>query len=283
MTWKTLPAAVDRCIKRYESLQKSYFSTHSTASKAMQKQGTGALPQWPHELILKECSLLGGESLIKAGIDSEKIHFKAHALGVASLPLNAPETINAPAPPKPLSPEKLQREFSTYPCDHHACADAGSRRIFTGIIKCTRSGSGCLLVSFFRQYDHPAVGRRPGDVVYDAGAFNGNSTCKFLRTVGSLKALLACGLRPKAYADSLRHINGEENITLGSLGFWSQDADLPILRIAGGANVCRENIANGTVPAGSWAALRRKRPELPILSGTPHTIRRETTPHASAQ
>ncbi|MFK7989937.1 MAG: FkbM family methyltransferase [Sandaracinaceae bacterium] len=63
-----------------------------------------------------------------------------------------------------------------------ALGDARSRTIFTGLIRARIEGdTGYHAISRHREYDHPLVRARPGDVVIDAGAYTGKSALQFFR------------------------------------------------------------------------------------------------------
>lgn len=66
-----------------------------------------------------------------------------------------------------------------------AFEDDESRRILAAILRQRITGElGYLRVSRFVEYFHPIVKAEPGDVVVDAGAFNGATSAAFARAVG---------------------------------------------------------------------------------------------------
>ena len=206
------------------------------------------LREFPH----KTCRLFVRRTTayMTAAIEYADAYFKAHALGLTTLQIDAPHIDAFLTPRTPiLSPEAFHEEFERYNQVYFSLADAESRRIFAAVLKYRLTGDfGCIPVSHYRQYDHPLVQARAGDVACDAGVYNGNTTYKFSRTVGAAGKVFAFEPMPKAYQDSLRRINGKENVVLEELGLWSREDTLYIRPAEDGVSNCRTTPDAACIP-----------------------------------
>lgn len=78
-------------------------------------------------------------------------------------------------------PDLLSRHRSALEAVHDALVDDSSRRIFASLVRGrVESDAGYIRISHHREYDHPVVRARPGDVVVDGGAYTGLSAMRFL-------------------------------------------------------------------------------------------------------
>lgn len=84
-----------------------------------------------------------------------------------------------------LRPEVLISRFCDYAEVYNALEDAASKKVYIGAILAQLSGDGGFIpVSNYYQYHHPLVMAEIGDVVYEGGCGDGETTRGFSRTVG---------------------------------------------------------------------------------------------------
>ena len=83
------------------------------------------------------------------------------------------------------APDYLERHREQLELLWQSLADNESRLVLAAILRQRTTGDcGYLRVSRFAEYCHPQVRAEPGDVVVDAGAFNGATSAAFARSVG---------------------------------------------------------------------------------------------------
>lgn len=83
------------------------------------------------------------------------------------------------------APDFLERYRAPVERLWRALEDEESRLVLAALIRQRVTGDhGYLRVSRFDEYFHPRVKAEPGDVVVDAGAFNGATSAAFARSVG---------------------------------------------------------------------------------------------------
>lgn len=83
------------------------------------------------------------------------------------------------------APDYLERHRDALELLWRSLADDESRSILAALLRQRTTGDhGYLRVSRFAEYCHPHVKAEPGEVVVDAGAFNGATSAAFARSVG---------------------------------------------------------------------------------------------------
>jgi FkbM family methyltransferase len=83
------------------------------------------------------------------------------------------------------APDYLERHREQLELLWQSLADAESRLVLASILRQRLTGDcGYLRVARYPEYCHPQVLAEPGDVVVDAGAFNGATSAAFARSVG---------------------------------------------------------------------------------------------------
>jgi len=83
------------------------------------------------------------------------------------------------------SPKLLQQHASELREVHDALADPLSQSTFRALVKGRVSGdSGYFRISPYPEYEHPVVSARPGDVVLDVGAYDGDTARRYSTRVG---------------------------------------------------------------------------------------------------
>ncbi len=113
-------------------------------------------------------------------------------------------------------------------------ADQPSRDVLASIVKARVEGdSGFHRISRYGEYQHPVVQAEPGDVVIDAGAYDGDMTEVFSRRVGRRGRVVALEPDPKNYvalADVARNLR---NVVPLCVGAWDKNE---VLTFKSGAN-----------------------------------------------
>lgn len=118
-------------------------------------------------------------------------------------------------------------------------ADDESRATFASIVRSRLEGdTGFHRISRHVEYDHPVVHASPGDIVIDAGAYDGDTPELYSRRVGRRGRVFALEPSPRNYGRLVRRLRDRQltNVVPMLLGAWDDDGVLRFASDAGASS-----------------------------------------------
>jgi FkbM family methyltransferase len=164
------------CFRREAAAARAWFRQQAGRPPEQLVTMDGALQKWKR--------LVATEPALQTVVYGERLRTKATRLaahGFAELLYAADPKLARTR----TAPDFLHKNRAALEQLWHALEDTESKRVLASIVRQRVTGElGYLRVSQFAEYCHPSVKAEAGEVVVDAGAFNGATSASFARRVG---------------------------------------------------------------------------------------------------
>lgn len=141
-------------------------------------------------------------------------------------------------------PDYLERNYLKLKEVFDLLMDEESKQVFIGRIKATLNGDvGYLYLTHYKEYFHPEVCPRPGDILIDGGVGSYvYQQISFSETVGEQGRIVAFEPDPESFKVALETFQRRNchNLLLLPYGLWDDLGELPFISAGLASHVCLE-------------------------------------------